>query len=131
MRQGFAWVIHITVGIIIQQDDGFRFTCLLQPFNDCWHFILQHPLVGWNIYLLSSFYVSKKFLAIYSLAMSQRLTILAYSSLDILHRVILEHLHIYICSFKHFQSLPNSLYTCGCHSIAEWKWYSTMWIEWT
>ena len=131
MREGLAAVVHIAAGVVIQQHNRFCLACLSQSFNDVHGLMFEHPPIGGQVNLLACFDVAQQFLAIYAFAVSERPTESAYASFDIFHGVVPKQVNVYICSFKHFQSLPNGFDAGGSHAFGKWYGYVVMWIKGT
>ena len=85
MRERFRRIVHLTTGVVIQQDDGLRLAGLTQSLDDIHRLVLQHPAVGGDIDLLLGLHIAQDFRAFHPFAMAQNGSMLAHRSLQLLH----------------------------------------------
>ena len=113
MGKGLAAVVHISVGVVVEQYDGLCLAHLAQPVDDVFDLVLQHSLISGYVYLFPSFYIAQQLFAVHALSVPQRLTVFSDGSLQSPHGVVAEERGVYVAPFKHFQSLSDGLHTCG------------------
>ena len=80
MGKGLAAIIHIGVGVVVEQYDGLYLAHLAQPVDDFFDFFLQHPLISGYVYLFPSLYIAQQLFAVHALSVAQRLTVFSDGS---------------------------------------------------
>lgn len=82
MGKGFAAIIHIGVGVVVEQYDGLCLAHLAQPVDDVFDLVLQHPLISGYVYLFPSLYIAQQLFAVHALSVAQRLAVFSDGSLQ-------------------------------------------------
>ena len=129
MGEGLAAVVHISVGVVVEQYDGLCLAHLAQPVDDVFDLVLQHPLLSGYVYLFPSLYIAQQLCAVHALSVAQRLAVFSDGSFQSPHGVVAEERGVYVAAFKHFQSLPDGLHTCGGVARTEWHGDAIVGIE--
>ena len=131
MGEGFCVILYIAVGVIVEEDDCL--SCLEEVdeiLDFLLAFVLKHPVIGWDIDLLSCLNVFKELSGTQSFLMAKASAMGPDGALEVLHRAVGETTEVYPFVFKDFESLPDALNTGGGHSPGKWYGDSPVRIKW-
>ena len=111
MGEGFCVILYIAVGVIVEEDVGLSSLEEVDEILDfLLAFVLKHPVIGWDIDLLSCLNVFKELLGAQSFLMPNGTAMNSCSSFKILHRAVGEATEVNPFVGEDLETLPDAFH---------------------